>query len=84
MLPGASIAIKPSATDREVAEVFLDLDTHRDKLNELRAHAWGSRSLTLWTESVRRLLPILLPELDSLNMNRISRACPPTGICELA
>jgi glycosyltransferase involved in cell wall biosynthesis len=84
MFPGASIAISPSATDREIAEVLLDLDTHRDKLNALRSQAWSNRRLALWSESVRRLLPILVRELDSLNMKRISQPCPPAGICELA
>jgi glycosyltransferase involved in cell wall biosynthesis len=52
---GASVAVSPSATDSEIADLLLRLQRDRDWFHQLRTRAWQTRHEVLWDRSVHQL-----------------------------
>lgn len=58
LIQDASIAISPEATDKEIADTLLNLESNSSCFDKLRSIAWQQRHSALWDESVRQIAHI--------------------------
>jgi glycosyltransferase involved in cell wall biosynthesis len=61
MSPDSSVGVTPEATDEELADLLMTLETDRPTWDRRRAAAWATRRDVLWGPSIQRMGAILTP-----------------------